>query len=164
MTILDFARKLLIMKKKGMNMKFLLYLLILVSTSLSAGEILKWIDEDGNINYGDAPPLEAKAEPVKVIRAPSNPGKALPRLSGSSASNASSSSGDNQNASNQQFSNTPEAEAKIACENARKDLKVISSSSRIRLKSADGSVRYMSAEEISQRKQTAEEDIAQFCK
>jgi hypothetical protein len=162
MTILDFARKLLIIGEKRMNMRYLIYLLIMVSASLSAGEILKWTDDDGNIYYGDSPPIEANAEPVKVIGAPSNPGKALPRLSDGTGS-GSSGSGSDQRASNQQSGNTPADQAKIACEYARSDLKVIGSSTRIRLKAVDGSVRYMSAEEIDARKQSAEEDIAQFC-
>ena len=144
-------------------MRYLVCLLVMISVSLSAGEILKWIDEDGNIFYGDSPPMEANAEPVRVIRAPSNPGRALPRLSDGIGTD-SNNRGGNQSASNQNSANTPENEAKIACANARKDLRVISRSSRIRLKSADGSVRYMSAEEISERKLSAEEDIAQFCK
>lgn len=145
-----------------MNMRYLIYLLITVSASLSAGEILKWTDDDGNIYYGDAPPVEANAEPVRVIRAPSNPGKALPRLSDDTGGKTTGSRND-ENATNRQSGNTPADQAKIACEYARSDLKVISNSSRIRLKAADGSVRYMNAEEINQRKQSAEEDIAQFC-
>lgn len=160
MTILDFARKLLIIEEKRINMRYFIYLLIMVSASLSAGEILKWTDDDGNIYYGDTPPIEANAEPVKVIGAPSNPGKALPRLS---VGTGTERSGSDQSASNRQSGNIPEDQAKTACEYARNDLKVISSSSRIRLKAADGSVRYMSTEEIDQRKQIAEDDIAQFC-
>ena len=145
-----------------MNMRYLIYLLIMVSASLSAGEILKWTDDAGNIYYGDAPPIEANAEPVRVIGAPSNPGKALPRLSDATDAESGGRGGD-QSTSGRQAGNIPEDQAKTACEYARNDLKVISSSSRIRLKAADGSVRYMSTEEIDQRKQIAEDDIAQFC-
>ena len=55
-------------------------------------------------------------------------------------------------------------QAKAACDAAQDDLRVISSSSRIRLKSPDGTTRYMSTEEIEQRKSQAEADIKQFCK
>ena len=144
-------------------MRYFIYLLVMVSTSLGAGEILKWTDEDGNIFYGDAPPLEAKTEPVKVIGAPRNPGKPLPRLSDGSSGGNSNNSGGNQNASSNQAGNVPEDQAKIACQYARDDLKVIDQSSRIRLKSADGSERYMTSEEIEARKKTAEDDIARYC-
>ena len=58
----------------------------------------------------------------------------------------------------------PADQAKAACDAAQDDLRVISSSSRIRLKSPDGTTRYMSTEEIEQRKSQAEADIKQFCK
>ena len=146
-----------------MNMRYFIYLLVMVSTSLGAGEILKWTDEDGNVFYGDAPPLEAITEPVKVIGAPSNPGRALPRLSGGSSGGNSNNSGGSQNASNEPTGNVPEDQAKIACQYARDDLKVINRSSRIRIKSADGSERYMTSEEIETRKKTAEDDVTRYC-
>ena len=59
---------------------------------------------------------------------------------------------------------TPEEQAKQACEQARKDLRVIQRSTRIRLKQADGTTRFMTKEEIDQRRQSSEQDIEQFCK
>ena len=146
-----------------MIMRYSIFLLVMISVSLNAGEILKWTDEDGNVFYGDAPPIDAKAEPVRVIRAPSNPGRALPRLGGNTGTN-SNDSGGNRNASNQQAGNVPEDQAKIACQYARDDLKVIKRSNRIRVKSADGSERYMTSEEIAARKETAEEDVSRYCR
>lgn len=43
--------------------------LVLLCSPLSvfaAGKIFTWTDEDGNINYGDRPPLEADAEEVAI--------------------------------------------------------------------------------------------------
>ncbi len=156
MTDLPFARKLLEMKIKVTNMRRLVFLVALVSSSLYAGEIRKWIDEDGNVHYGDAPPSSVSSQSVRVIGAPSNPGKPLPRLSTSesapeTASNDSSSS------------KVPEDQAKLACDQARGDLQVINTSSRIRLKNADGTSRYMTTGEIESRRESSEKDIAEFC-
>jgi hypothetical protein len=120
-------------------MRYLLYLTLLLSTSLQAGAIHKWVDDDGNVHYGDAPPVSATTEPVRVQSAPSNPGKALPRLS------------------------SPEASGSDATAPAA-DAPGISRSSRIKLRAADGTTRYMSTEEIDERKQQAEADVKQFCK
>ncbi len=138
-------------------MRYLIYLTLLVATSLNAGSIQKWVDDDGNVHYGDAPPVTAKTENVRVQSAPSNPGKSLPRLS-----QPKNSSGDATpaTASND---NVPEDQAKIACDNAQEDLKVINRSNRIKLKAADGSTRYMTSEEIEERKLQAEADIERFC-
>lgn len=157
MTVLGFARKLLISVEKGMIMRYLIYLLLFASNTLFAGTIQKWVDEDGNIFYGDTPPISTKTESVKVIGAPSNPGKALPRLSNTESS--TSSTGDTEAAAqegNQEL-------AKEACTRAKSDLAVIGNSTRIRLKAADGKETFMTEEQISERKQRAESDVSQFC-
>ncbi len=57
----------------------------------------------------------------------------------------------------------PADQAAIACQQARDDLTVITSSSRIQMKSADGSLRYLSTAEIATHKEKSETDIEQFC-
>ena len=135
-------------------MRYLIYLTLLASTSLNAGSIHKWTDTDGNVFYGDAPPISAKTEDVRVQSAPSNPGKALPRLS-SPGSEPSATAGNG--------NTVPADQAKIACDNAQKDLQTIQSSSRVKLKLADGSTRYLTSEEIDERKTQAESEIERFC-
>jgi hypothetical protein len=132
-------------------MRYLIYLTLLASTSLNAGSIHKWTDADGNVFYGDAPPISAKTEDVWVQSAPSNPGKALPRLS----------SPDSDSAANDDT--VPADQAKAACDNATQDLEIIESSSRVKLKLADGSTRYLTSEEIDERRTQAESEIQRFC-
>ena len=146
------------------HMRVIICLFILVSSSLFAGEILKWVDEDGNIYYGDAPPISAETERVRVLSAPSNPGKALPRLSTDSSTDNSNKRGtDIATGGAQDDFKLPADQAKIACEEATADLKVINNSSRIRLRSADGSTRYMTTEEIDVRRENAEKDVSLHC-
>ena len=141
-------------------MRYLIYLTLLASTSLNAGSIHKWTDADGNVFYGDAPPISTKTESVWVQSAPSNPGKALPRLS-SPDSEAASDSENSATASNND--GVPADQAKAICDNAQQDMEVIMSSNRIKLKLADGSTRYLSTEEIDERRTQAEADIDRFC-
>lgn len=140
-------------------MRSLIYLMLLASTSLSAGSIHKWTDADGNVFYGDRPPVSTETENVWVQSAPSNPGAALPRLSSSGSSEAAG--GDTP--ATDSNGNLPADQAKIACENAQQDLEVIGNSSRIKLKLADGNTRYLTTEEIDARKIQAEDDIKRFC-
>jgi len=143
-------------------MRYLIYLTLLASTSLNAGAIHKWVDEKGNVHYGDAPPVAAKTEGVRVQSAPSNPGKALPRLSSPGDSESADSNPSTTTAVNE--NDIPEDQAKIACDQAKEDLEVIGRSSRIKLRAADGSTRYLSTEEIEERKQQSEADIERFCR
>ena len=144
------------------HMRVIICLFILASSSLFAGEILKWVDEDGNIYYGDAPPISADTERVRVLSAPSNPGRALPRLSNDSSTSDNGgtkvASGDDQ-----EDLKIPKDQAIVACDEATADLKVINRSSRIRLRSADGSTRYMTTEEIDARREAAEEAVSLHC-
>jgi hypothetical protein len=139
-------------------MRYLIYLILTVTTSLSAGTIHKWVDDNGNVHYSDAPPVSSNSENIRVQSAPSNPGKALPRLNTSQKSNDSG----NEGMTKQQSQENAE-QAAIVCGNARQDLQVISSSSRIRLKQADGSTRFLSDDEIAERKTAAEADVDRYC-
>ena len=139
-------------------MRFALVPILLLAGSVQAGSIHKWVDEDGNVHYGDAPPVSAKTENVRVLSAPSNPGRALPRL-GDTGGDENAASGTTAATSDE----VPEDQAKIACEQAQEDLEVINRSSRIKLRGADGSERFLSTEEIAERKERAEADIDRFC-
>lgn len=145
-------------------MRYFICLFLIFSASLNAGNILKWVDEEGNVHYGDAPPVSAKTEPVKVIGVPSNPGKALPRLGTGDESNSGSTSNVAETETKADPSNVPDDQAKSACDEARKDLKTISKSSRVRLRMADGSTRIMTTEEIAERRIQAEKDVENYCR
>jgi len=141
-------------------MRYSIFLILLVSMSLNAGSIRKWVDEEGNIHYGDSPPASAKTEGVRVQPAPSNPGRALPRL----GSSGDSESDDNATNAAAGSGEVPADQAKLACDKAQEDLKVIGNSDRVMLKSGDGSTRYMTTEEIAERKTRSEADVKRFCK
>lgn len=157
MTTILWIRRLKNTAKTGKTMRYLIYLMFLASMTLNAGTIHKWVDEEGNVHYGDAPPVAAKTEGVRVQSAPSNPGKALPRLSPPKSSEDAASDTAPENG------NVPEDQARIACDQAKEDLQVINNSNRIKLRAADGSTRYMTTEEIEERKTRSEADVERFC-
>ena len=123
------------------------------STSLNAGAIHKWVDDNGNINYSDAPPAKTKSQNVRVQSAPSDPGKALPRLNSPDSSDAAA----------QIEQEVPEEQAANICASARADLNIINTSDRIQLQTADGSVRYLSEEEVAERKASSQAEVDRFC-
>ena len=123
------------------------------STSLNAGSIHKWVDDKGNVHYGDAPPTKTSSENVRVQSAPSDPGKALPRLNDPDSSE--------QTAGNEQ--EVSEERAAQICASAKADLDVISNSARIQLQTADGNLRYLSDKEIAKRKASSKADVDRFC-
>ena len=141
-------------------MRYLIYPLLVLalalSTSLNAGAIHKWVDDNGNVHYSDSPPTKSKSENIRVQSAPSDPGKALPRLNTPDASSqAAAGAGNEQEVSAERASRI--------CASAKADLDVISNSDRIKLQTADGSVRYLSDEEIAERKATSQAEVDRFC-
>ena len=132
--------------------------LTLISTQLHAAGIQKWIDEKGQTHYGDTPPPQVKAQEIRTSKRPSVLGKPLPRFTGLSSATKST-------RKNQPVENTLEpAQAAEACKNAQEDIKVIKRSSRIQLRAADGSLRYMTKEEIKQRLARSEDAVKRFCR
>jgi hypothetical protein len=123
------------------------------STSLNAGAIHKWDDDKGNVHYSDAPPAKTDSQNVRVQSAPSDPGKALPRLNSPDSSSEAAQS--EQKVSEEQAANI--------CASAKGDLNVISTSDRIQLQTADGSIRYLSDEEIAERRASSQAEVDRFC-
>jgi len=143
-------------------MKRILFLAIFISCNGYAAGIQKWADENGQVHYGDSPPAQTQTESIRVSRPPSNPGKALPRFTGSKdAEDAATETGSTKK---QAQTETSEEVDNQQCAQAQKDLKTLNRSARIRLKLDDGTVRYMSQEEKDERRKITEEDIKQFCK
>lgn len=144
---------------KRLLMFILMSIIFITCNSIAAG-IQKWVDEGGQIHYGDSPPARVSSEPIKVSRPPSDPGKPLPRFTpGEDAEEQVDEHPDQQ----APVKETSEEQAREACEKAQKDLKILKRSTRIRLKQSDGSVHYMTREEIEQRLEQTEEDIKLFC-
>ena len=52
------------------SMLFAIALTLLISTPAGA-EIYKWVDEKGNVHYGDCPPPECASSEVSVTPTPS---------------------------------------------------------------------------------------------
>ena len=140
-------------------MRYLIYLILAVSTSLNAGSIQKWTDENGNVHYGDAPPVKTRSEDVRVLSAPSNPGKALPRLN--SSDDSGQAANDNAAANKQEVSDT---QASNICASARADLDILNNSIRIKLQQPDGEVRYLNESEIAARRADTQAEVNRFCK
>lgn len=144
-------------------MKYFNYSLIILfsyffSISAHSSDIKKWTDENGRVYYGDTPPRSTNSKTIKTFKRPTKLGKPLPRLNTSNTSNEQS----KKPASAPPSTLEPE-QAKEACDIAKKDLAVIKSSSRIQLRAADGSLRYMTKEEIKQRTDRSTSDIEKFC-
>ncbi len=143
-------------------MRYLIYLILVVSTSLHAGAIHKWVDKNGNVHYGDTPPALTKTENVNVQSAPSNPGKSLPRLSTQKTSSAAGSDSDRDRDGDSET--VSDEQARSICDKAQNELDIITSSDRIKLRQSDGGSRYLSDDEIAERRASAQSQVDLYCR
>ena len=142
--------------------RFLLPILFL-GTCVHAAGIQKWVDENGQVHYGDSPPASAATESIRISRPPSNPGKSLPRLGTEQDDESEPSPADEQPQTADSEVDTPPDQASEFCARARNDLRVFNNSKRIRLQSTDGTSRFMTAEERDERRTQTEQDIERYC-
>ncbi len=163
MTVFTFPRKLLELKPKERNMKYLVCLFILISSSTYAQGIYKWTDEYGKIHYGDSPPASVIAEEVTVDAAPTNPGRALPRLEISDpVSNTTSSDSPEKDEPEPEIS---EEQAKENCKQAHRNLTNLNRSrNKARVRNPDGTSRQMNNEERKASREQANQYVKEFCK
>ena len=147
-------------------MKYLVCLLILISSSAYADGIYKWFDEDGNTHYGDVPPPSVHTDEIRVDVVPDNPGKALPRLETSDpGSSTTSSSGPGSPDGAEPDPEMTDDQVKAICKQAHYEIKVLNNSKRkSKVRNPDGSHRRMTTEERKAHRKQSEQDIKDFCK
>ncbi len=167
MTVFAHAPKLLEFKAKEKNMKYLVCLLILISSSAHAGSIQKWVDDEGNTHYGDVPPPSVHTQEIRVDTVPGDPGKALPRLEtsdpGSSTAESSTTSSNSPDGAQPDPEMTDD-QAKAICEEAHREIKVLNNSKRrSRVRNSDGTSRHLAGEERKAYRDQANQDIKEFC-
>jgi len=143
---------------KYFNYSIVLLITCLITINAQAAGIKKWTDENGRVYYGDTPPQSVQAQTITTTKRPTKLGKPLPRLDITNKSNSNTS----KSLPKSPDSLEPE-QAKEACDIAKKDMAVITNSSRIQLRAADGSLRYLTKDEIKQRLDRSKSDIKKFC-
>ncbi len=140
--------------------RLLIPVLFIMGNSYAAG-IQKWVDEKGNVHYGDTPPVKAKTQTINVTHLPANPGKPLPRLSSDNKDKAESTDEAQQKKQQAAFS---DKKAKELCAKYKANLNILTSSEVIRSTDKDGTERFLSDQEIDSRRIKLQENIKLYCK
>ncbi len=150
-------------------MKYLACLFMLISSSAYADNIYKWVDQDSITHYGDVPPASVTTEEIRVDVAPSDPGRALPRLEtndpGSSNTDPASPGSVKSESEVEPEPEISDDQAKALCKQARKEIKYLNEAKhRARVRYPDGTSRHVTTEERKARREQAKQDIEDFCK
>lgn len=134
----------------------MLLLACIVTTPVQAANYYKWIGEDGVVHYGATPPKGVEAELVKTyggvgVTSTQSQDTASPGSAGDAGSPAVQLTPEQIEAKNQR------------CAEERERLSVLSKPGRIRMSQADGSVKYLSEEDIAREIEITKKVIADSC-
>jgi hypothetical protein len=133
---------------------------------LLGADVYKWVDEEGAIHYGAAPPLGVDATRVRVSHGPGSPA--------SRASDASDAEQAEQDAdpaagdapageAGDQVNGVDPDEAARVCADARRNLQTLKTHGRVRERDAEGNVVVLTDEQKQDRINQAEELIETYC-
>jgi len=132
------------------------------ATSLMAGSVYKWTDENGVTHYGDQQPRGKSAEQMRVKPGTSGMhfGNNRKEKDNQGADNAEAGSG---NADQAAEKARAEQALRSACQTIEYNLNLVKRGGRIKAPSEDGEVRYLSSEEINQKRDELSKQYEEQC-
>lgn len=157
------------MIKKSILLVPALCLPLLLSTATYAGKFYKWVDEAGVTHYGEQPPNTESASVINVkTGASSDQDKAVAELEAKRQAKQDAKDANTANADqNQQQQELEKQNREIMqknCAARRQNLAQLKLGGRIKVVSETGEPRYLSDDEIAQRKSEAEKYLEENCK
>jgi len=145
-------------------------LFLLVMTSISNycySGIYKWVDDQGNVHYGQQRPASVQSEQMRVQNYAPQDTSSYKRPSLKTDSEEDS----DKNASDEAAANEEQPESKAdkkqrlaACAQARKNLTRMQSIGRIKSKDKDGNYSFISQKQKEQKMQQSRDLISKHCK
>jgi len=138
---------------------------ILLLPAQGLAKTYKWVDEDGVTHYTSTPPPTGDFKTIKPPAKPAvDPVKAQGELQKRLEAFDKRRKEEDKTKAEASKQAADIADKKKKCEQARKNLDVLENKVRIRYTEKDGSLRFLSAEEIETNKQRARDAIKSYCK
>jgi hypothetical protein len=149
---------------RHLSLVILTGLLLTIGMAAHAGKVYKWQSEDGSWNYSEVPPVEQKAETLKIKTG----NLAEPPTTGESESENTDE--DAEPSEEQPLKQSPEVAAEERerkaqnCTRARKNLESLTNRSRIRFKDKEkNEERYLTPKEHDEWSQKSKDEVKKFC-
>lgn len=130
------------------------------ATSYSYAEVYKWTDNSGNTHYSDIKPNEVTSEKLNIKTSNLNQTRKSPQSSAQELDEDKAK--ELQDKAEKLQSQAQNDATKTQCQNIRDNLKTLQENSRIKI-NENGALRYMSPEEIENKKQEYSQQIAEQC-
>ena len=127
---------------------------------LFAGDVFKWTDENGVIHYSDTKPKNTDSTTLRIRAGKSKKPRTPAQQQAKNLENKNTETQKTQNQSLQNKNQTSEIEAQ--CKTLRDNLKKFAENSRIKI-NEDGNHRFLTPEEISEKKEKYQKAIKEHC-
>jgi len=124
--------------------------------ALAAKKFYKWVDDQGVVHYSATPPKGQKSSVITTYNRRGTPGP-------NQATEKPKETNNKEDDSEKPETNERIKDPKL-CASAKKNLEVIETNHRIRLRGDDGQMRILSAEEKESQKKNSEKIVSDHCK
>ncbi len=141
---------------------FFILSLIFFSFNSATAAVYKWVDDKGNVHYSEQRPLDNSAEKLRIDKAPPPSSSSYKKPSLKTKEDDKNKSDETKTADNDNNGMSAK-EKQDQCDQARKDLALMESTGRLRVKDKDGNVSYMSEEDKAARIKRNQDRIKQYC-
>ncbi len=132
----------------------------LPSTNTLAGGVYKWVDENGTVHYSDIKPNNVDAQSMRVQGGKSGQQRSSAQSKAEDLDQSKQQELEKQAAKLQEETRKRETEAQ--CETVRANLQKIEENSRIKV-NENGELRYLSPEEVQEKKSSFQEILEKRC-
>lgn len=140
-----------------------LSMMVLCCATLQAGEVYRWVDEQGNVHYSETPPAGQEAEQTGIRTGPRGDPPPQPQPPEEAAPESPEQS--ERPATEERAQPDPEATAEMRrhnCEQAREALETLDAYNRVRVEE-DGELRYLTPEEMEEQRERFREMEEENC-
>ena len=157
------------LKLNSLFSKGLFFLITISISNYCYSSVYKWVDEQGNIHYGQQRPSNTQAERMNVQNyAPEDTSSyKRPGSKTDAENNTTAADGSDKKPSDTEKKPESKADKKrrlAACAQAKKGLTAMQSSGRVRNKEKDGSINYLSEKQKAAKMKKSRDLISKHCK
>ena len=140
-------------------------LTLAISSAAVAGDIYKWVDEDGNVHYGDKPD-GAQPERMAIASKPTDPARVAAQTQARAESRTKAREAEAAAAAEGPSEEERQAQAqerRQACEKSRADMQRMVTARRLYREDESGERVYLDETEMQSTRQRVEDQISEFC-
>lgn len=150
---------------KHLYLAILTVFALMASMATYAEKVYKWQDDDGSWHYSEKPPLEIKAETLKIkVSQPSPQSNENGSDKGQTESDTAGAPMEQPLKKSPEIIAAEEARKKQECERARKNLEALTNRPRIRYMDKEkGEERYLTPDEHTEWSKKSKEDVQKYC-